>query len=1613
MLSIGSGHSASYLTDAVAAGRENYYTGAVAAGEPPGRWYGRGAERLGLVGLVETQDMTALYERYLDPRDERFADPARWGEADTLGHTGRRYLSEDEIYAAALAAEPGADAERRAALRVEAGKKARKNVSFLDATFSVQKSITVLHTAFEAQEVRARGAAERARTALAALNDEAGAAIGTATGAAGAPGAVHRTDSGAVRRLARELEQAETAVAAWAAHRAAVEDAIWAGNQAAVDYLAARAGYARVGHHGGAAGRWVDAHDWTVASFFQHDSRNHDPQLHIHNAILNRVEGVDGKWRTLDSKAIHKYRGAASEVGDRVMEQHLAASLGVEFATRPDGKAREVVGIDQAVMDLFSSRRRGITRKTQTLVAAFETKFGREPTSLELHRLQRQATLATRNAKSHDGETVEERLTRWDTQLRTEVRGGLAQVAQQVFDASTRRGRDKKVRFKGSEVIETALAELQERQAAWTAPDLTRALSAALPDQLGNLDATATAQLLDGLTVEALKLVVPLDATKPAADRVPDELRRADGTSSYEAPGASLYATPMHLHTERLLSAASMDRGAPAVTSEQAERAIAALTDAGLTIGRDQAAAVHGVLTSGVKVETLVGPAGTGKSFVVGVLAKAWQDPDLWGGPRHRVVGLATSQIATEVLAGEGLTARNIASWLAAQARLADNRPLGDDKAWRLRAGDLVVVDESAMADTTALAAIHEHCQAADAKILLTGDHRQLAAVGAAGGMELVAGGGVRHELVETRRFTAAWEGPASLRLRDRDQSVLADYHKRGRLIDGGAIEQTEQAAAKAWLADTLAGQHSLLIVDTNEQAARLSAQLRADLVRLGRVDEHAVPLGLQGTFAGRGDLIQARRNAWELAGHDAHKRAPINRQQYRVLQTRADGGLIVAPITGHRDGTEQLGARMTLPASYVAADVALGYASTVHAAQGLTVDTSHTIATTNTGAEALYVGLTRGRHANTAHVVTRAVPTTPDGAPTGQALQAVHRSPQAVLAGAFDTTDPQLSALATAADSQAEADSVRTPAELFADAVEIATAGRTATWLDQLVADGHLTDHQRTAIAAEDGAATLTAVLRRAELAGQHPRKVLTDAVTSRSLDDARQLTNVIHRRITNTTRLDPIGDTFTDRTPQIDDPQWNTYVATLADAADQRQADLGDQVADQAPQWAVEALGPVPADRTNRLAWQQRAGVAAAYRDLAGIEDQAEAIGPAPKSGQVETYAAWRAAWRALGRPEADRAEAEMSTGQLRVRLRAYNREQSWAPPYVANELAGTRQAVQQRRNDAALRTAEADTSTELAARQRLRAEAEQATALADALDARIRELELVDEARAHWYAHTAETRAAAERAHAELSARQADTTSDADEADVTPTEWIVRHQADAAVDDPHRIITDEHELVDVAQARRDDQRTAVTDDRSETDELDDNRQANDTRRVGAAADSTTRETTHPEDMSDRATEQDETDTGYEIRQEHEDAAKPVHDAADPRDTPPSINGRESIDTSWDIRQEAAAEPDRDDGHDPDTVRVPSSEETAESVRRAQRALTELKQREVTEARHAAAETRERENQLAHWREGDHAADDTKHSSDELQVDQQADEASNLVDDPPVLEVTRTDAY
>ncbi|MCO1659203.1 relaxase domain-containing protein [Pseudonocardia sp. S2-4] len=1356
MLRISSGYSPDYLLREVATGRESYYTGAVAEGEPPGRWWGAGAEKLGLTGLVDAQDMRALYERFLDPRDESFRNPSEWGEVSTLGHTGRRYLSEDELYAQALGREPDATAERRTELRTEAGRAARHNVAFFDVTFNVQKSVTLLHTAFEAEEVAARNRGE------------------------------------------------DDAAAAWGQFRQAVEDAIWAGNNAGLQYLADKAGYSRIGHHGGAAGRWVDAHEWTVASFFQHDSRDHDPHLHIHNAVLNRVEGPDGKWRTLDSKALYKFRPAAAAVAERLAAERLTDALGVLLAMRPDGKAREVVGIDPAALALISTRRRALTAKASELVEAFATRYGRAPNGLERERLMQQATLMTRQRKSHTGETRDQLLDRVDVTLRAEVTGGLAGVAREVL-AARGAATPAAQRWAPTSVIETAIADVQQRKAGWTRADLFAAVNDALPDNLGLTDPAEIVELIEGLTDEALRQVTGLDAPHPGEDVLPDDMRLANGESALQAPGGKLYAAHAHIHTERVLVAATAEHEAAALPPEAAQRFVDELGESGIELGVDQAAAVRGVLTSGARVECLVGPAGTGKSFVVGALAKAWSDPELTGGATRRVVGLATSQIATDVLVGEGLTARNVARWLTTQDRLQAGpgsgrpQPVEEDAGWKLRAGDLVVVDESAMTETAALAAIHRHVEAADAKLLLVGDHRQLAAVGAGGAMDLAAAAGTRYELAEARRFTAPWERKASLRLRGGDPAVLGDYHQQGRLLDAGTREQAEQSAARAWLGDTLAGQHSILLVDTNEQAARLSAQLRAELVRLGRVDEQGAPLGLQGTYAGVGDLVQARRNGWELAGVEGNRRGPINRETYRVLAVREDGGLQVAPITAHggADGPagEVLGEAMVLPGDYVAEHLALGYASTVHAAQGLTVDTSHSVITPGTGPAALYVGMSRGCAANVAHVAT----TSEVGDPAqGGDRHAQHRNPRSVCEAILDTTDlaQSRSALATATESATEAGSVRTAGELLADAAQLASTARTASWLDRLTDGGVLTDRLRALIAAEDGAASLTRILRRVELAGRDAYGALAAAIEARPLDDARSPTNVIYTRIKDQGRYEPTGEAWADWVPQVEDPQWQNYLDTLAVAADDRTTELGEQLARETPEWASAALGPVPMETDARAVWERRAAQVVACRELGGFDDPSEALGPAPAAGQVEAYAAFRSAWRALGRPEADRSELELSDGQLRIRIRAAAREAACAPRYVANELAGTRQSADTYRHTAALRDAEAQAATDPVMQHWFRQQSADAAALAAVLDVQAAQLQHVDDARAEWLAHSATTRVEGERAAAELAARHVD---DDPEPQITAAEWLAAHHVNLAAEDPHRPITDDTDFTD----------------------------------------------------------------------------------------------------------------------------------------------------------------------------------------------------------------------
>jgi len=77
-------------------------------------------------------------------------------------------------------------------------------------------------------------------------------------------------------------------------------------------------------------------------------------------------------------------------------------------------------------------------------------------------------------------------------------------------------------------------------------------------------------------------------------------------------------------------------------------------------------------------------------------------------------------------------------------------------------------------------------------------------------------------------------------------------------------------------------------------------------------------------------------------------------------------------------DGTATLtgstGQQRVLPPSYVRQQVELAYASTSYGAQGETTSVGHLLLGEQTGAAGAYVGMTRGRDTNIAHLVAESI---------------------------------------------------------------------------------------------------------------------------------------------------------------------------------------------------------------------------------------------------------------------------------------------------------------------------------------------------------------------------------------------------------------------------------------------------------------------------------------------------------------------------------------------------------------------------------------------------------------------------------------------------------------
>jgi ATP-dependent exoDNAse (exonuclease V) alpha subunit len=318
---------------------------------------------------------------------------------------------------------------------------------------------------------------------------------------------------------------------------------------------------------------------------------------------------------------------------------------------------------------------------------------------------------------------------------------------------------------------------------------------------------------------------------------------------------------------------------------------------------------------------------------------------DAYGRDGWAVKGSATSGAAARQLQTEaGVESTTVAALLwRLEADRVNPRRAGRP---RLDAHTLLIVDESGMVSDADLVAVLEAADRHGTKVVLVGDHLQLASIGPGGNLE---------HLVE--RFPdAVWTLDENRRQGPEEAAVLAQLRhgmaEHGRIRMADTHDEVLDLMAGNFAEDVVAGKDTMLLASTRASVAELNLRARAELIDRDVVDQAHDVETPNGTRYAPGD--------WVVMTAPLHEQTLVNSQRGRVVATDVDRHGTVT-VTARMDGDRE-------PHRLAGEDLdrlALGYCQTVHKVEGQTfADDVHRLEEPGAGREAAYVAVSRSKSA-------------------------------------------------------------------------------------------------------------------------------------------------------------------------------------------------------------------------------------------------------------------------------------------------------------------------------------------------------------------------------------------------------------------------------------------------------------------------------------------------------------------------------------------------------------------------------------------------------------------------------------------------------------------------
>jgi conjugative relaxase-like TrwC/TraI family protein len=925
----------------------------------------------------------------------------------------------------------------------------------------------------------------------------------------------------------------------------AVLEAHHAGLAEAVAYLDEHLG-ARRGHGGV---QHVSGQGLLAVGFDHRTSREGDPLLHTHLVIANRIWGPDGRWTALDGRDLYRHRLAADAVYRATYQRELVRTLGVEWTAADGHGNRELQGMPEDLVRGFSKRTGHIDAELERLAAD-----GRERTP----RLVKWTVQATRKPKQH--EAPDTLYGRWRAEAAE--RGVDADtLVRTVTGRTADRPQDRTVSAEGAGRLFDRLAGPDGLAA--TASTFARSeVLVALGAGLAGAGRTELEELTDRFLAERAVSVV--------ADRALEERR---------------WSTPELLAVEqRLVTSATGRTGEQ--TAVACHQAVGKALAVHPTAGTDQQAMVRDLCQGGQGVALVVGRAGTGKTFALGIARHAWQ---LDG---YRVLAAAPTGIATMSLQGEGFEE------VATCDRLLVDLDRGQEQ---LDARTVLVVDEAGMLGSRKLGRLLEHAHHAQAKVVLVGDDRQLAAIDAGGGFRALRLRLGASELVENRRQHQAWEREALELVRSGlVEDAVAAYQAHDRVVAADSKPAATLALLQDWWAayqeaEGDSAQEVIVLAARWAEVDRLNSLCQELLAARGRLGGER--LQVEDRQLAVGDRVVCGHNALGELGVANGSRGTITAldPDARTLTIRLDGA----------DDRE-----VVLPRSYLDGRgpgernrrVDLAYATTGHRAQGLTRGRALVRLTGTEDVNWLYVQLSRARQDTRLYAVVGPEPhgagelDLPDREQPDaylQLAQALSRAGGQTLA--IDTpSSPDLPRMSTG-ELRAERDWLRRQLD---QAPRDRSRELTRATDHRQHAEEALAAHQQPAVRQPPG---MLRFLRRD--GGDQPARmpggvaVATQQV-NRAQDRERELRQHQQRR-----------EGWLEANAQLG-PQYRQVMRALAW---QRRA-TGIAVEADRPDYVLGALGPVPESTRGRRAWRHAAAELEQYRHAYQVTDPDRALGPEP---------------------------------------------------------------------------------------------------------------------------------------------------------------------------------------------------------------------------------------------------------------------------------------------------------------------------------------------------------------------------------------------------------------